>query len=187
MAQKQTCPRRMYDMGPWEREEGKDTWSLGHGPAAQDALGTSCSFCGSLHPERFMELVRDGWIVGPTDKSYKAYLERPLTDEELAAHKARWLEGFTDAEIQATADDRGETFEQAKAALDDVYDRQIARIGGAKTEAKFYYQHLTEPQQREFVDLYNSRRMKVGYPGHFYQLPYFMELVPPENDPPRGA
>lgn len=58
---------------------------------------------------------------------------------------------------------------------------------------KFYFQHLAEEQRREFVDLYNDRGrrqysddltftviqdggspMAVGFPGYFYQLPFFM-------------
>ncbi|MEU1596218.1 hypothetical protein ABZ468_26000 [Streptomyces sp. NPDC005708] len=115
----------MAESGPWPHEEGHDTWSTRQGLAGQAAVGRSCSFCGSLHPDRFMELVREGWIVGPTDKDYKAYLERP----------------------------------------------------GGGVEAKFYFQHLSEAQCREFVDLYNSRAMSLGFPGRFYRMPFFMERV----------
>lgn len=175
---KQTCPRRMSDLGPWPREEGQDMWTSGHGLVGQDTVGSSCSFCGSLHPDRFMELVREGWIVGPTDKSYKAYLSRPLSDEEKAQHKARWLDGFTAEEIRAAAADKGESPEQHKAALEAVYDSQVACLAGGSTEAKFYFQHLSEDQRREFVDHYNSRRVKVGYPGRFYVPPFFMQRAP---------
>ncbi|MFF4547245.1 hypothetical protein ACFY1J_23965 [Streptomyces sp. NPDC001406] len=164
----------MSDLGPWPREEGQDAWTTRHGLVGQDAVGASCSFCGSLHPDRFMELLREGWIVGPTDKTYKAYLSRPLTDEEKAQRKARWLDGFTAEEIQAPAEGRGETADQYRAGLEAVYDSQVAPTEGGSTEAKFYFQHLSEAQCREFVDLYNSRRIKVGYPGRFYVLPFFM-------------
>lgn len=33
-----------------------------------------CSYCGSMDPEKFMQAVRDGVEVGPTDKSYKVYV-----------------------------------------------------------------------------------------------------------------
>lgn len=39
---------------------------------------------------------------------------------------------------------------------------------------KFYLQHLSEAQRREFFDLYKDKTMKVGYPGYFYVLPFFM-------------
>lgn len=110
----QTCPRRMLEVGPWERAENLDHWQQRDGQPC-------CSFCGSLHPDRFMELVRDGWLVGPTDKPYKAYLSAP--------------------------------------------------DGGR--EGKFYYLHLSDAQQGEFIELVNTGRMQISYPGHFYVLPFF--------------
>ena len=182
----QTCPRRMHDMGHWEREEGLDTWTSGAGLSSQD--GPSCSFCGSLHPDHFMELVRDGWVVGPTDKPYKAYLARPLTDEEQADHKARWLAGFTAQELRDSALAKGETVAAVRAALEATYHSQIAPLASGSREAKFYFQHLSPEQQQEFVDLYRTHRMVVGYPGRFYVPPYFMHVAQPEqNSPQEGA
>jgi hypothetical protein len=34
-----------------------------------------CPYCGSMNPETFMAYVRAGGVVGPSDKSYKAYLD----------------------------------------------------------------------------------------------------------------
>lgn len=42
------------------------------------------------------------------------------------------------------------------------------------SSGKFYFQHLSEEQMREFIDLLNARRLNIGYPGHFYVLPYFI-------------
>lgn len=70
----QTCPRRLLEFGPWERTEGLDSWTAGHSLAGGAAAGPACSFCGSLHPDRFMELLKAGWFLGPTDKTYKAYI-----------------------------------------------------------------------------------------------------------------
>lgn len=39
---------------------------------------------------------------------------------------------------------------------------------------KFYLTHLNEAQKLKFVDLVNSKKMNIGYPGHFYVLPFFM-------------
>lgn len=70
--QKQTCPRRMDEMGPWGRRQNLDTW---------DRVGNDlvCSFCGSLHPDRVIELVRQHGIdiVERSTKSYKWYINRP--------------------------------------------------------------------------------------------------------------
>lgn len=42
---------------------------------------------------------------------------------------------------------------------------------------KFYFQHLTSEQQDEFIELHNSGRMRMSYPGFFYTLPYFTKRV----------
>lgn len=117
----QRCPRRGESPNPdaYAQEGGPDFWQERAGYGAHHAL--QCSYCGAIHPDVFMENVRAGWEVGPTDKSYKAYLRAP---------------------------------------------------DGAK-EHKFYYQHLSEDQRREFIALYNDKTMKIGVPGHFYVTPFF--------------
>lgn len=170
----QTCPRRLTDFGPWERTEGLDSWTTGHGLVGQDQVGPSCSFCGSLHPDRFMELVRDGWIVGPTDKDYKAYLESPVTEEEAAARRERWMTSDAVAKaIRAIGERDGKAPEQIQANLDGEWDRQAPGLLHGAQSAKFYYQHLSDEQRDEFVELVNSGRMRIGTPGHFYRLPFF--------------
>lgn len=69
--EKQTCPRRMGEFGPWERKENLDSWEL----RGDDKC---CSFCGSMHPDRVLELVEQfGFsIIGPTTKGYKYYIHR---------------------------------------------------------------------------------------------------------------
>ena len=67
---RQTCPRRMQEFGTWDRVENMDRW-------AKRERHLTCTFCGSLHPDTFIELVEAGFQVGPTDKSYKAYLVAP--------------------------------------------------------------------------------------------------------------
>lgn len=39
---------------------------------------------------------------------------------------------------------------------------------------KVYFQHFSEEQMKAFIELYNSKAMKVGYPGYFYNPPFFM-------------
>ena len=60
----QTCPRRLGELGPWEHATGLDRW--------RD--DDTCSFCGSLHPARFLEFAIEGMELVPTDKSYKVYV-----------------------------------------------------------------------------------------------------------------
>lgn len=178
---KQSCPRRLTEPGPWEREEGKDRWLKRGGLTGQDAVGESCSFCGSLHPDRFMELVREGWVVIPTDKSYKAYLGRAVTAEEVAAAKARWMETPVAEAVRAQAARDGKNPEEVTAVLDETWQTVGAPFteNSHSQEAKFYYKHLSEDQQREFIALYNSHVMQLGYPGSFYRMPFFCKQAGP--------
>lgn len=136
----QSCPRRMHEMGPWSRDEGQDTWS--EAPRRPGEVVPFCSFCGSLHPGKFLELVAQGWTVEPTDKNYKAYLSQSASMRDQAAP--------------------GQALPSA-----DAYRR-----------SKFYYQHLSDAQQQQFVDLYNRGSMRLAVPGHFYVLPFFMRIAP---------
>lgn len=56
------CPRRQGIVGPFKLPE-QDEWRDG-----------KCSFCGSVSPEAFMAAAESGVELGPTDKSYKAYV-----------------------------------------------------------------------------------------------------------------
>lgn len=123
-----TCPRRMLEFGGWERKENLDEWES-RGDFA------CCSFCGSLHPDVFMESIqRPGTVkLGPTDKNYKVYVS----------------------------------------------------VEGGTREYKFYFLHLSEEQKHKFIELMNMRPrpFEIDYPGHFYVLPFFIEVVPKEvND-----
>ena len=88
MSEKHVCPRREEGYPYSDAMKGPDTWRRGRaGLVGQEKVGSSCSYCGSLHPDRFMELVREGWTVGPTDKNYKAYLGPPPDPEAIARRR----------------------------------------------------------------------------------------------------
>lgn len=175
-----TCPRRAEtgrdnpDSPFHDSGTNLDVWRA-------DAAGPCCSYCGSLQPDRFLELVRAGWTVGPTDKSYKAYLSRPATAEEMADRKAKWLAGMTHDGVDDNARERGETPEEFRAALADHYDREIARTEAFGTQAKVYFQHLSVEQQDDFIGLHNAKLIKFGYPGGFYVTPFFAQRRPTET------
>lgn len=106
------CQRRIED---GRAKDGTDEWIEREG-----YLG--CSYCGSLHPDKLMEMIKDGSaIITPTDKNYKIYV---------------------DAEPQSPF-------------------------------LKFYFQHLSEEQQKEFVDMMNAKTIRFKNPGYFYVLPFF--------------
>lgn len=182
--QRHTCPRRMGEFGPWPRTEGSDTWESGHGVSGQDRVGLSCSFCGSLHPDAFMAKVREGWIVEPTDKNYKAYLWKPYTDEEIAARKQQWLatDGIAQA-LRRVGGQDGKTPEQIEADVEREWADRVAPLTrSSSTGGKFYYQHLSSEQRDEFIELYNSRAMRLSHPGYFYRLPFFCTRADPSQE-----
>lgn len=61
---------------------------------------------------------------------------------------------------------------------DKDYKIYVKVLSGEPLKAiKFYFQHLSEDQRQEFVDICNAKKMTIGYPGHFYVLPFFMTRV----------
>ena len=123
-----------------------DTWMDrdGHG-------WYSCSYCGSLHPDQFMEFSAKRAEVGPTDKDYKAYIDldtgKPAEDKEETSpngNKRSWTEGGV-------------------------------------VMLKFYFQHLTKEQRIEFVRRLNAKELNIGPPGHFYRLSFFCVPAKPDE------
>jgi hypothetical protein len=109
----------------------------------------TCSYCGSLKGEDLLARIRAGDILlGPTDKNYKVYVKN---------------EG-------------GQTFKQSyrncgsECAGPESCTHWVTRD---MEQTKFYFHHLNEEQQDEFISLYNSKVMKLDYPGYFYNLPFF--------------
>ena len=87
MPEQHRCGRR-DDMARWmAAQRGEqfstaglaqpDTWEERNDPSAPGLLGNGqrcCSYCGSMHPEDFLQAIETGWEVGPTDKNYKVYV-----------------------------------------------------------------------------------------------------------------
>jgi hypothetical protein len=65
-----TCPRRAE--GPLYKFDLEDNWN-------KIGVDRVCSFCGSMHPEDVLQLMRDGGVdrIQNTTKSYKFYIDRP--------------------------------------------------------------------------------------------------------------
>lgn len=161
------CPRRAE--APLQLP-GPDRWD--NRPSLAQGIGPCCSYCGSLNPEVFMEKIREGWIVGPTDKSYKAYLQQPYTPEELEG--IRTADAIWKAVKQRKLDE-GAAEDEAAAAADEHWGKHHGTAVQGLTVAKFYYVHLSEQQQHEFIELHNAKAMKIGFPGHFYAVPFFCQ------------
>ncbi len=107
-----------------------------------------CVSCGSLNADTFMARLEAGDVVlGPTDKNYKVYV----------------------------ANKGGAPFRQSY-RTDDAHTTDQSQWVWATREvgqAKFYFDHLSEPQKKRFVELLNEKKLVLDFPGHFYRLPYF--------------
>ena len=55
----------------------------------------------------------------------------------------------------------------------DSYKAYVRGAPGGSPTGKFYFQHLSEEGRIKFVDLLNSKKMKLATPGYFYTLPFF--------------
>lgn len=118
----------------------------------------SCSYCGSLHPDIFMSRLKaSDVILVPTDKNYKAYLRNDGGEPFLQRYRTDNL-----------------PFE----GLDSPNHTWVTR---SMEETKFYFQHLSEEQHIEFVQLMNAGTIKFAIPGHFYVLPFFIGVREPER------
>lgn len=134
----------------------------------------TCSYCGSLSPELFFKAIEDKCELGPTDKNYKVYVDRPDPEAGIP-----WIYGS--ANFEQTG--KGWT----KVTSENLEELQL--VGGHQSvigewvevsvkskmhQDKFYFQHLTEAEMHLFIDLLKRDQLKIGYPGYFYQLPFFI-------------
>jgi len=145
ITEQQTCPRRFEDGREPLHGEGPDSWRADQ----------TCTYCGSLHPDVFMERAEAGDVrLSPTDKDYKVY----VGNQGGAAFAMTYRKDCRGAPTCTGPDDCTHWVTE---------ERQ---------ETKFYFQHLSEAQQRRFVELHNAKppRLHLDYPGHFYRLPFFM-------------
>jgi hypothetical protein len=112
----------------------------------------TCSFCGSMAPTEFFRVVEAGGEIVPTDKNYKAYVRGPgLRQTFRDCPRDTTCRGPEDCTHWTTRD---------------------------VSESKFYFQHFDAADRARFIELHNSKRMKIGFPGHFYARPYFCVTAP---------
>lgn len=151
-----TCPRRA------KTGMDRDNSPLRHGGRDLDRWrkDRTCSYCGSMHPDDLMQAIRDGKVIGPTDKSYKFYVSEPLTEDERADRRQQQIGRYVGM---------GLTTEQATEQADaDPVLGEGAHLG------KFYTPHLSEQQGDEFDRLWRAHQITWGYPG----APYVPLLIP---------
>lgn len=155
-------------------------------------ISPTCSYCGSISQEAFLAAVEAGLEVTPTDKNYKMYVEIPNDTPDAL----RVVGGSNSKEnpnfgtyCKLESDLTKEEFELAKSCgwmvekrKDEGRDKTnwiCFGPAGAKRHGKFYFYHLDEEGKKRFIELYNNRTMNVGYPGHLYTKPYFVNVGSP--------
>lgn len=172
-----TCPRR--------RESGmhlnNSVFKLSGSDLDHWDSQNTCSYCGSLNQITFMEHLEAGDVkLGPTDKNYKVYVEgipdpdagKPTiySSANYEQTEAGWVK-VTPENIDSLPLDKWqrENYNDGKHWV-KVEPRR------ATIFSKFYFQHLSEEQRGRFIELYNDKRLNIGYPGYFYNLPFFCKL-----------
>lgn len=176
-----TCPRRMSEIGPWERTEGLDEYRADHGMVGQPC---GCTFCGSMPPGDFLDAVRAGAEIGPTDKSYKLYIDLPNpTPDKLYVLGTSYQSQPMRDETWVAWDEM--TAEQRAVAADylrgDMHRPTHLKFGPRpQLNAKFYTPHLSPQQSAEFWQLWQSGQVNWGYPGGPYR-PLYLPGLPRET------
>lgn len=126
-------------------EEGLDHWRVGRWKERDRATRWEweweprvCSFCGGVHPEDVLKLVREGWEVDPSTKRYKIYLGPPGTRtsqqallKSLRAHRP----GPED--------------------MSDVFKR-VPSVWIPNPPVKIYFQHFSQEQYDELREMVNG-------------------------------
>lgn len=113
----------------------------------------TCSYCGSMNPEALMARIEAGDIeLRPTDKSYKVYVRN--------VGGAPFQQTYRDCPADARC-----------TGPDDCTHWVTREV----SETKFYFYHLGDTQRDRFIELFNQRKIRLGFPGHFYVLPYFCQ------------
>lgn len=158
------CPRRAENPASATMFPGGDTIR---------ADGT-CSYCGSLSADVFMAGIESGDVeLGPTDKSYKVYVDMPEPDaDQLVIRGSSNVEKRPGDNWHRVGDIDASKIDTRGWSLhaDNWY---LVEPRGAVRHAKFYFQHLSREQQDRFIELHNEKRLRIGYPGRFYVRPFF--------------
>jgi hypothetical protein len=117
-----------------------------------------------------LQAIANGWELVPTDKNYKVYIKVPNPDAGKVVKMgsrvgpAREFEDATFDEL-----DKGRA------------ERPIMGTAPPTEQRKFYWQHLNEEEKHRFISAWNEGTLKIAYPGHFYNPPYFVRLTAKEN------
>ncbi len=138
----------------------------------------TCWHCGSLSPDRFFAAIEEGRAVGPTDKTYKAYIDLPNEHEgRMSLRSSVAGPVYAGDGVTVRADVPTDLTDAELAA--GRYERRLFAPEGATKRSKFYFQHFSTIDQMRFIDLLNARKVTIGSPGHFYVRPFFIAPAVP--------
>lgn len=151
-------------------------WKHGRN-TANAPIGRYCTWDGSMHPDEFMGYIANpGTKLGPTDKNYKVYIT--VTAEaagedpnETRIVSARNHGGPEEGWVKVGRKER-KALEQDGWRSEYSYIKFATR--GDERQSKFYFEHLSEEQKKEFVEMLNAKKLHIDYPGYFYNLPFFI-------------
>lgn len=181
-----TCPRR-YEDGTADpdsplRNSGpdQDTYATYHGMVGQER---GCTYCGSLSAADFLQLIRTGATVGPTDKSYKFYIDYPSprpddlhiigssNSVDKPSGNLGWVKpGNLDPTLlERLVRERGGDWPSMR-------DNWLLLGKRPTITAKFYTQHFGMKESHEFLDLWKADQIHWGPPGHPYVRIYLPGL-----------
>lgn len=94
----------------------------------------------------------------------------PQTDEWREGHVCSYCGSLSGFELMRRLEDGTIELEPT----DKNYKVYVKATDGTDLKTvKHYWPHLDDQQKNRFIELLNARRINVGYPGHFYVLPYF--------------
>lgn len=109
----------------------------------------SCSYCGSLDPDVFMARLEAGDIaLGTTTKNYKVYVVNAGGAPMLQTHRN---------DNSKSADPKDWTW-----------------VTQETSQAKFYFEHLSEAQRTRFIELANAGKLQFEGGLGFAPLPFFV-------------
>jgi len=135
----------------------------------------TCSYCGSIAPAFLFESIEINCQIGPTDKNYKIYVDLiEPNPEELqvvgVSTDKKFGDGWTTADMEIL---------KSQGFNGGSYKSMRLAPRGSTRHGKFYFQHFSKEECHRFIDLMNNGKLNIGYPGHFYVLPYFISYKTP--------
>ncbi len=119
----------------------------------------TCSHCGSMNPDTLLKrIAADDIMLCPTDKSYKVYVKNKGGEPLLRTYR----------KCPQGSDCTGP-------------DDCTHWVTEETSQSKFYFQHFSVEQRKEFIRLLNERKVHISS-GLFHVLPFFCTTAEPKGD-----